>query len=86
MGPEELSAIHSLYEAARRQGRALDYYAAANEFEYFAAGYEAFVSTFKRPAAGFTARHTRDELKTRDPGLYNLLTKMAEKSAQVGTD
>src|SRR5262249_22670413 len=24
MGPEELSAIHSLYEAARRQGRALD--------------------------------------------------------------
>jgi Tfp pilus assembly protein PilF len=86
MGPEQLSAIRRLYETAVKEGRALDYYAAANEFEYFAVGYEAFVSSFKRPGATLTARHTRDELRARDPGLFSLLTKMADKSAQAGTD
>jgi hypothetical protein len=86
MGAEELGVIHRLYEAARRGGRALDYYAAANEYEYFAVGYEAFVSSFKRPGAGLTARHTRDELKARDPDLFSFLTKLADRSAQVGLD
>jgi tetratricopeptide (TPR) repeat protein len=86
MGAEELGVIHRLYEAARREGRALDYYAAANEYEYFAVGYEAFVSSFKRPGAGLTARHTRDELKARDPDLFSFLTKLADRSAQLGLD
>jgi hypothetical protein len=30
------------------EGRTLDFYAAADEYEYFAQGYEAFVSNFKR--------------------------------------
>ena len=83
---EDQNAIRRLYAAAVREGRALDYYAAANEFEYFATGYEAFVSGFKRPGATLTARHTRDELRERDPGLFSMLTKMADKSAQAGAD
>jgi tetratricopeptide (TPR) repeat protein len=86
MGPEEHGAIHRLYEAARREGRALDFYAAANEFEYFAVGYEAFVSSFKRPGTGLTARHTRDELKSRDPELFSLLTRLSDRSVRFGMD
>jgi Tfp pilus assembly protein PilF len=86
MSPEEQGAVHRLYEAARREGRALDYYGAANEYEYFAVGYEAFASSFKRPGTSVTARHTRDELKERDPGLFSLLTKLAGRSGQVGGD
>jgi len=86
MSVEDQNAIRRLYATAVREGRALDYYAAANEFEYFATGYEAFVSGFKRPGATLTARHTRDELRARDPGLFSLLAKMADKSAQAGAD
>jgi tetratricopeptide (TPR) repeat protein len=72
----ERQTIRRLYEAARREGRALDYYAAANEHEYFAQGYEAFVADHKRPSAGVTARHTRRELMARDPELYDFLMKL----------
>lgn len=71
LGKKEIKKIHNLYESARGAKRALDYYAAADEYEYFAQGYEAFVSRVKRPSAGVTGRHTRDELASRDPELYN---------------
>ena len=71
----EVRTIHNLYEQARREGRALDYYAAVNEMEYFAQGYEAFISDYKRPSAGVTARHTNRELLMRDPELYSFLVK-----------
>lgn len=76
LGKDEAKTIHRLYEQARREGRTLDYYAAANEFEYFAQGYEAFVSDSKRPSAGITARHTNRELLMRDPELYEFLMKL----------
>lgn len=75
MGKAEVKTIHKLYEQARREGRVLDYYAAANEMEYFAQGYEAFISDYKRPSAGVTARHTNRELLMRDPDLYSFLVK-----------
>jgi tetratricopeptide (TPR) repeat protein len=75
MSKSELKTIHTLYERARREGRMLDYYAAANELEYFAQGYEAFISDYKRPSAGVTARHTSRELLKRDPDLYGFLVK-----------
>ncbi|MEK6300649.1 MAG: tetratricopeptide repeat protein [Acidobacteriota bacterium] len=75
MSKAEMKTIHNLYERARREGRALDYYAAANEMEYFAQGYEAFVSHYKRPSSGITARHTNRELFKRDPELYEFLVK-----------
>ncbi len=76
LGKDDAKMIRKLYEQARREGRALDYYAAANEFEYFAQGYEAFISDHKRPSAGVTARHTNRELLMRDPELYEFLMKL----------
>ncbi len=75
MSKAELRTIHNLYQRARRKGRVLDYYAEANELEYFAQGYEAFISQYKRPSAGVTARHTNRELLMRDPDLYSFLMK-----------
>jgi Tfp pilus assembly protein PilF len=79
LGKSEVREIRRLYESARRQGRVLDYYAAGNEDEYFAQGYEAFISDRKRPGAGVTGGHTRQELRTRDPELYKFLMKLTEK-------
>lgn len=78
---DEVKTIRQLYEEARRAGRALDYYAAENEYEYFAQGYEAFISERKRPSAGVTARHTRSELAARDPELYRFLIKLTSASS-----
>jgi hypothetical protein len=78
LGKREVNEIRRIYERARREGRALDYYAAANEDEYFAQGYEAFISERKRPSAGVTGRHTRQEL-WRDPELYKFLVKLTGK-------
>jgi len=83
MGKSEVKEIRSLYERARREGRMLDYYAAANEYEYFAQGYEAFISDRKRPSAGVTARHTNRELFTSDPELYKFLVNLTAKSHAI---
>ena len=69
----ERSRIKRLYEAAMREGRALDYYAASNETEYFAQGVEAFVALGKRPGRQVTHGHTRFELFRRDPDLYRFV-------------
>jgi tetratricopeptide (TPR) repeat protein len=79
LGKADVLAIRHLYEQAKAAGRALDYYAAANEYEYFAQGYEAFISDDKRPSAGVTARHTRRELEARDPQLYGFLVKLTKR-------
>jgi tetratricopeptide (TPR) repeat protein len=83
LGKNEVKLIRRLYEHALREGRTLDYYAAANEEEYFAQGYEAFISDRKRPSTGVTARHTRGELMTRDPELYNFLLKLMATGTQT---
>ena len=75
----EVKTIRKLYEQARREGRTLDYYAAANEYEYFAQGYEAFIASRKRPSTGVTARHTNHELLAQDPDLYRFLTKLSTR-------
>jgi tetratricopeptide (TPR) repeat protein len=79
LGKAETQTIRRLYEQAKPEGRALDYYAAANEYEYFAQGYEAFISDDKRPSAGVTARHTKRELQARDPELYSFLMKLTRR-------
>jgi tetratricopeptide (TPR) repeat protein len=78
LGKTDAQTIKQLYDRAKQEGRALDYYAAANEYEYFAQGYEAFISDAKRPSAGVTARHTRRELEARDPELYGFLMKLTQ--------
>ena len=80
LGTDDVRLVRRLYERAVREGRTLDFYAAADEYEYFAQGYEAFVSSIKRPAASVTARHTNRELFGRDPQLYQLFVRLAEGS------
>ena len=80
LGTDDARLVRKLYERALHEGRTLDFYAAADEYEYFAQGYEAFVSDFKRPAASVTARHTNRELSGRDPRLYQLFVRLAEGS------
>jgi len=84
LGKSEVKKIRKLYERARKEGKTLDYYAAANEYEYFAQGYEAFIAKGKRPSAGVTARHTSDELRSRDPELYTFFLKLCGKSQTSG--
>jgi tetratricopeptide (TPR) repeat protein len=72
----ERRVVTLLYERAKATDRCLDYYAASNEKEYLAQGYEAFVSLVKSPYHYNLARHTRAELKARDPGLYRFLLRI----------
>ena len=58
---------------ARTSGCCLDWYAATSLDEYFAQGYEAYVSHAKRGCLKETHRHTREELARRDPGLFVFL-------------
>ncbi len=80
-----LARIEKLYDAAVREGRSLDYYAASDKFEYFAQGYEAYVSVVKRRPASPTAGHTRDELARRDPQLFALFEELAQRGAATAT-
>lgn len=85
LSSELCDRIKKLYQRALRAGRVLDYYAASNEWEYFAQGYEAYISEFKRPNAGVTARHTKEELKQLDPDLYNLFEELSGNQALAGS-
>jgi tetratricopeptide (TPR) repeat protein len=76
MNGEEKSEIERLYNKAKKEHRCLDYYAAENDLEYFAQGYEAFVSPFKRPTSSETARHTRADLEAKDPELLAFLRRI----------
>lgn len=79
-----LSEVQRLYRRARDEGRTLDYYAASNVDEYFAQGYEALVSHVKRGCQRDTARHTRQELRERDPALYAFLLRHLDLSHEQG--
>ncbi|MCS6884377.1 MAG: tetratricopeptide repeat protein [Acidobacteriota bacterium] len=83
LSPEICSRIKKLYQNAIKTGKALDYYAASNEWEYFAQGYEAYVSEFKRPSAGVTARHNREELKKLDPDLFALFEELSSSQPKT---
>jgi hypothetical protein len=72
----ERRVVTGLFRAARAADRCLDYYAATNEREYFAQGYEAFVSPVKSPWRHQLRRHTRAELAERDPPLFRFLLRV----------
>ncbi|MHC4472007.1 MAG: tetratricopeptide repeat protein [Planctomycetota bacterium] len=76
MSVAEKEEVKRLYAAAMAEDRCLDYYAETNEREYFAQGYEAFVSLVKSPYHQAMRRHTRAELKARDPGLYAFIVRI----------
>jgi len=79
------SEITRLYRKAKKEGCCVDFYAAENEQEYFAQGYEAFVSPFKRPTSSETAKNTRDDLRKKDPDFYRFLLEITgEEDAPPG--
>lgn len=88
-GDELQARIEALYAAARERNAAtrhgfLDYYAAHNSAEYFAQGIEAYVSLYKRVAAGDTGRHTRFELARVDPDLYEFIDGLVDHAMLDG--
>lgn len=83
LSAEQQARVGELYCAALASNACLDYYAASNEDEYFAQGYEAFVSVLKRGCLPETARHTRRELARRDPALYDFLLGVLDTSHEA---
>lgn len=73
---DQKKEILRLYRRALREKKYLDYYAASTVYEYFAQGYEAFISRFKRTGLAVTSYHTRKELREKDPDLYRFLKKI----------
>ncbi|MFM8980585.1 MAG: hypothetical protein ACKOSS_09005 [Planctomycetia bacterium] len=73
--PASVARVKVLYARALAEDRCLDAYAASDVDEYFAQGYEAFVSHAKRGCLKETERHVRAELRLRDPALYDFLVE-----------
>ena len=70
--------VDCLYASAVATNACLDWYSASNVDEYFAQGYEAFLSPVKRGCLTETARHTRDELRAKDPALLAFLASILD--------
>ena len=79
LSPRDRARIRALYQAAKREGHCLDYYAATNEAEYFGQGVEAFASLAKRPGCETTHGHTRFELFRVDPELHDFVASIVDR-------
>ena len=76
---EESRQIRSLYYAAMKEGRTLDYYSQNNESEYFAQTYPAFFEPVKVHPLDFKSMNTTADLKAKDPQMYTFLAKLVKK-------
>ncbi len=81
--PALVERVKVLYARAVIEARCLDYYAASNADEYFAQGFEAFVSHVKRGCLKETQRHVRAELLARDPALHALFVEILDLSHET---
>ncbi|MGH7480632.1 MAG: hypothetical protein ACRELV_00625, partial [Longimicrobiales bacterium] len=87
MTDAEVRRIRALYHDAVANGRALDYYAANNESEYFAQGYEAWLSDRKVHPLNHKSMNTRDDLARKDPPLLEFIEALvARQRASLGGD
>lgn len=71
--PVQRNTLRRLYLKAKEERKTLDWYADMNDWEYFAVGYEAFVSEEKLPGQADVYAHTREELLKKDPDLYHFI-------------
>jgi hypothetical protein len=79
--------IRQLYYNAMANNRALDYYAANNESEFFAQAYEAYLSPVKVHPLNHKAMNTRADLLKKDPELFAFLdTLINENRAYLAGD
>lgn len=76
---EENRRIRSLYHQAKEEGRALDYYAANNEGEYFAQGYEAYIMPEKVHPLNHKAMNEAEDLRRKDPDFYSFLDSLEQR-------
>lgn len=74
---DQQSKISMLYEKAKKESKFLDYYAASNDYEYFAQGVEAYNSTQGKLTLKATAKNTPEFLKSKDMDLYNFIDKVS---------
>lgn len=74
--------IRSLYLSAMKNNRILDYYAASNEYEYFAQIYPAYFSTMAVHPQDFKSLNTQSILKTRDPEAYHFVDSLVKVENQ----
>ncbi|HEY0673175.1 MAG TPA: hypothetical protein VGD27_12935 [Longimicrobiales bacterium] len=79
--------IRQLYHDAMAADRALDYYAANNESEFFAQAYEAYLTPVKVHPLNHKAMNTRADLIGKDPELFAFLdTLINENRAYLAGD
>ena len=79
---KDMKTLTRLYNKASREGRVLDYYAAANKYEYFAQGCDAMASVYKPHKDIITNNplaHTVFELMDRDTDLYKFIKTVLKK-------
>jgi tetratricopeptide (TPR) repeat protein len=76
----EGALLDTLYESAISTNSCLDDYAKTSVLEYFAVGYEAFVSQHKRADQNEYYGHTRKGLRLKDEELYRFIKQLTEKS------
>ncbi len=84
MSRDDRKSLEKIYERALKHDLPLDYYARSDVAEYFAQGYEAYVSFFKRPCLSSTAGHTREELMRRDPELFTFIQRLSSPTLTRG--
>lgn len=79
---KDMKTLTRLYNNAIRDGRELDYYAAANKYEYFAQGCDAFASIYKPHRdilVNSPLAHTVYELMDKDPDLFKFIKTVLKK-------
>ena len=70
--------IRSLYFSAKKSGKILDYYASANEDEYFAQIYPAYYSKMAVHPQDFKSYNTAGKLKRIDPNAYSFIDSLVK--------
>jgi tetratricopeptide (TPR) repeat protein len=73
------TVIKNLYQDAKKHNRFLDYYSRTDVWEYFAQGFEAYVSVAKRPSVSEAAKNTRDDLRGKDPRLFTFILSLIQE-------
>ncbi len=74
--------IRKLYFSAIKKGNVLDYYAAANEDEYFAQIYPAYFSNEAVQPMDFKSYNTIAKLKSKDPEAYHFIDSLVKATQE----
>ncbi|MEL6674142.1 MAG: tetratricopeptide repeat protein [Bacteroidota bacterium] len=76
---QEMREIRKRYYHAMENGLTLDYYAANNEFEYFAQAFPAYFARAKVHPLNHKSVNTREDLAEKDPLMYAFVDSLVKK-------